>query len=190
MPARSCRPHDGAQLDGEHLGLHVDEPDGTHAEEWIRLRLERQVRQGLVATDVEEPDHHRPAPECGEDARVGPPLHLLIRCRRAAEEHELGTQQTDRLGSAGEGPGSLVGPADVRGERHSTAVGGRERLGGELAVALGIVAPRGCRHIRARSLHRRGLDDELTGVAVDEDGGAIRHDVEQPGQPHHGGDAE
>ena len=64
-------------------------------------------------------------------------------------------------------PGGLLGPADVRGERHRGPVGGCERLRGRCGHARVIVACRLSRRRRARAPPPRARRRGPTGVTVE-----------------------
>ena len=112
----------GAQLGHEELGPVRGEPQRPDAEERVVLDGHRQVRDRLVATDVEEPDRDRVAAERLDRLAVRGRLLVLGRRRRPLEEQELGAEQAHAARPERAGRRRLGGRADVREQRDLHAV--------------------------------------------------------------------
>src|SRR5207249_3341137 len=116
------------ELGDEEVRPFAREPERAHAEERIVLLRHRQVRDRLVATDVEESYRDRTAGERLDRAAIGGGLFLLGRRRRSLEEQELGSEQAYTHGTERDGLPGVLGVADVREQRDVDAVPRPRRL--------------------------------------------------------------
>ena len=85
-----------AQLHAQHLGPRQRQAQAAQAEKRVRLAVDREARDRLVAARVERAHDHRPAGGPRHDAAVDPVLLLLVR-QLAALEQELGAGQADAV---------------------------------------------------------------------------------------------
>ena len=130
-----------AQLRAEQLGTIQQHADAALAEKRIVLARKRQVRQRLVAADVERPhDQPAPAPERARDVAVNGPLLLLGRSCRPMKEQKLRSQQADGLGTESDALLRIGQPADVRRHFDAVTVERRRRLEGVLLLIDGARA--------------------------------------------------
>ena len=111
---------------------------------------QRQVRQRLVAADVERAQGDPPAAERRGDLPVGRLLLVDVRCSGPAEEQELGAHEPDQVGAGRCGGHRVGGRADVGADEHGDAVAGDGRGRGllprlrfPLGARGGAVAERG-----------------------------------------------
>ena len=129
------RAEDRAQLRAQQLRTVQQHADAALAEKRVVLARKRQVRQRLVAADVERADDQRPpAPERARDVAVDGQLLLLGRRRRPLKEQELRSQQADGLRTERDALLGVGQPADVRGHLDAVAVERRRRFVGPLLI--------------------------------------------------------
>ena len=120
---------DGAQLLFEQLGLFEAEADAAAAEERVGFGVAGEVRDVLVAADVEGPDGEPAAAEGVGDGQVAGNLFGLAGRFAPVEEEELGAQQPDAVGAVADRRGDVVGRGDVGGDLDVDAVGRDGRAG-------------------------------------------------------------
>ena len=145
LPSPAAR-EDRPQLRAQQLGTVQQHADAALAEKRIVLARQRQVRQRLVAADVERPDDQPPpAPERARHVAVDGQLLLLGRRGRPLQEQKLRSQQADRLRTERDALLGVGQPADVRRHLHAVAVERRRRLVGLLLMrpGAGATAPPG-----------------------------------------------
>src|SRR2546423_1787461 len=94
-----CRSQQCPKLSLEQLRLIEAHPDGTPAEERIRIRRIPADGQ-LVSSNIESPDYDGPSSECFDHVTIGPELLLLIRHRGPAYDEKFGPHQTHALRTA------------------------------------------------------------------------------------------
>ena len=107
---------DGAQLLLEQLGLFEAEPDAAAAEERVGLGVAGEVRDVLVAADVQRPDREPAAAEGVGDGPVAGDLFGLAGRLVPVEEEEFGAQQPHAVGAVADRGGDVVGRGDVGGD--------------------------------------------------------------------------
>ena len=90
---------DGPDLRPEQVGPAQRQPDAAPAQEGVGFLADLDIRQALVAADVERADHQRPASERLGDRAIGGELLFFSGRLRAAQEQELGAQHAHALGA-------------------------------------------------------------------------------------------
>ena len=120
--AKDAGPQDGAELRAEQVLLLEAEPDGAPAEERIHLLGDVDVREQLVAAEIERADDHRGRRERLGHPPVGGELFLLVRQVAAVDEQELGAKQADAGRAALQDTLDIGRPLDVGGEDDPVAV--------------------------------------------------------------------
>ena len=165
--AGRSRPIAGAELGHEEVRLGGGEAEGSDAEERIGLGGDRQVRDRLVAADVEQPDRDRMRGERPDRALVGRALLVLRRRARPLEEEELGPEQADPLRAQGDRRVALVRRADVRDEGDGDPVARDRRKAGFDEVLL-VALPAGSRGgVEAADRRLVRVDEDVAGGAID-----------------------
>ena len=120
--------------------------DATPSQKWIVLLGQRQIRQRLVATDIDGADDDRPAAGRHDHLPVDLELMLFGRRFRLFHEQHLGAEQTDRLGTMAKRHIRLDGNRDIGGDlrsalRHFSHRCLLMRPHPDLLAVLGIVEP-------------------------------------------------
>ena len=181
---------DRAELRREQGRVLVREPDGTHAEERVRLVRDRNVGQRLVAADVGQAHDDRCVPRRAEHLLVGRGLLLDRRRRSTPREGELGPEEADALGTGGERRLGLGRLGDVRGADDTMPVGRGERARGEGRVLLASPRRVARRTFQAGTGAGVRVEDGEARVAVDGELVRLRRAGHEIGDPDHGGDAQ
>ena len=139
----------------------------------------------LVAAEVEGADGDALAAGALDRPRSATILLLLVGRHRPVHEHELGAQQADPGGAGVDDVLHLHRQLDVRLQTDRHAVAGHRRLAGELAQRALLLLPFAAATSVFLHRHRRRMDDDLAMVAVDQDGIAGAHRLQQAGGAEH-----
>ena len=184
-----------ARRDAGDLGLEEGRmaqavANGSQPEGRVRLDFALHAAEDLLAAHVEGAYGHFAVADLVEDAAVGAVMIFLARRIAAAEEHELGAVEADRLAAAAEHGGDLRRHLDVAGDHHLAAVEGRgrkrfglEHLEVDAAVAIGATAA--AVHLGAARTKEHGSFQ-----AVDDNEIAAPRGIEDPVGPYDRGDLE
>src|SRR5215211_581817 len=140
--------------------------DAAYAQRGIRLISVTQKGQRFVGAGVQGAHYHPAASEVRQYVPVG--AHLLGDTRRigSIEKTELGAVETDSFGAAFHSGGDVVAGRDVGEERHAVPVGRTPRMREPLSMWL-VTRPHTALLINCWFL------DQLAGVAIDEQQGAV-----------------
>ena len=117
-------PHERPQLRLEQLRMTEAEPESPASQEGVRLAGGTQVRNGLVAADVERADGEPAAFERVGDRGVDVELLVFVGWLGAVEEEELGAEEADAVGAVSHRLYGVVERGDVGDDVDARTVGG------------------------------------------------------------------
>ncbi len=164
-------PQDRPQLGQKQFRVLERQADAPPAHERIRfLVMMAQIRDGLVATNIERADRDLIVGRGRDDRAIGLQLFLFVRHVRVRQVQVFGAEQTDPRSSHGLGRLHVGHAVDVRQELEFHTVGCPGRLiavGGQLVLEMEELAFQLA--IRRAGLRIR-VDRHVPVASVDDDG--------------------
>ena len=178
----------GAHLHQEDFRVIEGDADAAPAEEGVLL-LDGEIRQRLVAADIQRAHGHRLRVEGHQLLAVDRRLFLLAGEAVMGHERHFTAIQADALGTTLLGAADVGEQAGIHPQRHAMAVGGlawqvAQGIEVEIQLALGLGD---AGELLAQCRRRVGV--QLAPGAVDDDFQPVEHGVGQIDHAHHGGDA-
>ena len=189
LPHADARRH-GSDLRCDDPGVRRVGADRAEAEEGVAFLGEVQVRDRLVAADIEGADDHRA--RAGQACRRGEDLGLLVLGGRlrAVHEQQLGAEEADAFGARGERVLHLGERRDVGADLDAPAVGRRGVAGGRALDPLPDRPQRGALRVVELRHRGRGIGDHQAPLAVDDDLLPVPQGADSVGDADDAGDAE
>ena len=92
---------DRAELGAENVPFLQAKPNRPPSQKWIHLLRHLQMREELVAAQIQRADDHRMRLQCRRHLTVSPELLLFVRQRLAVEEKIFRAEQPHALRAAG-----------------------------------------------------------------------------------------
>jgi len=179
---------DGPQLGTKDVAFLEAEPDGAPAEKGVHLARDIQVREKLIAAEIEGADGDRVRLEPRGDGVVGLVLLFLRGQRVLVDEKIFGAEKADAIGAVIDDALGVGGLLDVGGEDDAMAV---ERDGGH-ALHLAELFLEGDLAADDLAVFKKGLvggvDDDDAVIAVQQGVLAVLEDLAEVLEADDGGD--
>src|SRR3569833_1385713 len=181
-----ARPQHGAQLHEEDFGMIERDADAAPAKKGI-VFMDREIRERLVAADIERAQHHRPRREGLQHLTIDAPLLLLAGEAVADHEGEFGAIEADALRAVRERQRNVGDEARIgaQGQAHTV-----RRLGWQVAQALqaGEELRLFVGETRVLAAHRLGgIGIHAATVAVDDERASLHASGGEVTGAHHRG---